>query len=53
MKTIIPIRTGNTFTSNYIEYESNRVKDKMSSIKEYLDMIMPYINDLIDQHKTQ
>ena len=46
-----PIRTGNAFSSNYIEYENHG--DKILSINEYLDKIEPYLNDLIDEHKTQ
>ena len=30
-----PIRTGNAFSSNYIEYESNGDKNKSLSVKEY------------------
>ena len=48
-----PIRTGNAFSSNYIEYESNGDKDKTLSIKEYLDGIKPYLNGLIDDLKTK
>ena len=48
-----PIRTGNVFSSNYIEYESKGDKDKTLSIEEYLDIIRPYLSDLIDKHKTQ
>ena len=46
------ITIGNAFSSNYIEYESNGDKDK-TSIKEYLDEIKPYLNNLKDNHKTQ
>ena len=48
-----PIRTGNAFGNNYIECESNGDKEKILSIEEYLDEIKPYLNDLIDDHKTQ
>ena len=48
-----PIRNGNAFKINYIEYESNGDKDKTLSIKEYLDEIRPYLNNLIDDHRTQ
>ena len=48
-----PIRIGNAFSSNCTENESNGDKDKILSIKEYLDMIRPYLNDLIDNNKTQ
>ena len=43
-----PIRTGNAFSSNYIEHESTGDKDKTSSMKEYLDKTKPYLSDLID-----
>ena len=46
-----PIRTGNAFSNNYIEYESNG--DKILSTKEYLDMIRQYVSDVINDHKTQ
>ena len=48
-----PIRNGNAFSSNYIEYESNRNNDKILLIDDYLDKIEPYLNDLIDNHRTQ
>ena len=48
-----PIRNGNAFSSNYIEYESNGDKNKSLSIKEYLDKVKTYLIDLIDYHKTQ
>ena len=48
-----PIRTDNAFTTNYIEYESNRNKDKMLLPEDYFDKIEPYLNDLIHNHKTQ
>ena len=48
-----PIRTGNAFNSNYIEYESNGDKDKTLSVKEYLHETKPHLDNLIDNHKTQ
>ena len=33
-----PVRTSNAFSNNYIEYESNGDKDKILSVKEYLDI---------------
>ena len=48
-----PIRAGNIFSSNYIEYESNGDKDKTLFIDNYLDKIEPYLNDLIYNYKTQ
>ena len=46
------IRTGNAFSSNYIEYESNGDKDKTLSIKEHLDEIRPYLNNFIENHRN-
>ena len=37
----------------YIEYEINGNKDKIVSVKEYLDMIRQYLTDTINNHKTQ
>ena len=48
-----PIKTGNTFSSNYIEYESNGDKDKILLIKKYLDIIKPYLSTMINNHKAQ
>ena len=48
-----PIRTGNAFSSNCIEYESNGYKDEMFSIKNFLDKIEPYLNNLIDDHRLK
>ena len=48
-----PIRTDNAFSSNYIEYGSNGDEDKKLSITDYLDKIRPYLNNLIDGHRSQ
>ena len=48
-----PTRIGNAFSSNYIEYKSNRDKDKSLSSKEYLDKIRPYLSGIINDYKTQ
>ena len=49
------IRTISVFDdkNNYIEYEINGDKDKILSVKYYLDMIRPYLRDIINDHKTQ
>ena len=47
------MKTKSAFNSNYIEYESRRDKDKNLSPKEYLDMIRPYLSDMINDHKTR
>ena len=48
-----PVRIGNAFSSNYIEYKSNGNKDKTLSSKYYLDELKPYLSDIINDHKTQ
>ena len=40
-----------TFDGNYIQYESKGDKRKNLSIKRYLEMIKPYLSDLINNHK--
>ena len=47
-----PVKTKIAFNDNYIEYESRGEKDKNLSPKEYLDMIRPYLRDMINNHKT-
>ena len=48
-----PIEGNNTFDNNYIQYESKGDKDKILSIREYLNMIRPYLVDMINYHKNQ
>ena len=48
-----PIKTNDAFNGNFIEYESKGDIDKTLSIKEYLFMIRPYLNDIINDHKSQ
>ena len=47
-----PIKTNDAFNNNYIEYESKGDKNKTLSVKEYLNMIRPYLRDIINDHKT-
>ena len=47
------MKTNDALNGNYIEYESKGDKDKTLSIKEYLDMIKPYLSNIINDHKTQ
>ena len=54
MKIIInQIRTNSSFNDNYIKYERNGDKNKTLSIKKYLNMIKPYLTDIIQDNKTQ
>ena len=48
-----PIRIGNVFSNNYVEYESNADKDKMLLTEKYLDKMRPYLRDIINDHETQ
>ena len=47
-----PIKTKGAFNNNYIEYESRGDKDKRLSVREYLYMIMPYLESMISNHKA-
>ena len=49
-----PIRTDSGFTginNNYIEYKSRGNRYENLSSKEYLDIIRPYLRDLINDHQ--
>ena len=45
------ITVNTAFNNNYIQYESKEDKDK--TISEYLDVIRPYLVDMINDHKNQ
>ena len=45
--------TNNAFINNCIQYESKGNKDKTLTVNEYLDMIIPYLSDIIIDCKTQ
>ena len=47
-----PIITKDAFNGNYIQYESKGDIRKNLSIKKYLNMIKPYLSDIINDHKT-
>ena len=47
------ISTKGAFNNNYIQYGSKGNKDKILTSNEYLDMIRPYLSDIINDHKTQ
>ena len=49
------VKTKSAFNGNYIEYESRgdrKDRDKNLSEEEYLDMIRPYLRDMINNHKA-
>ena len=47
-----PILVKTSFKNNYKYYESRGDKDTKLSVKQYLYKIMPYLSDLINDHKT-
>ena len=48
-----PIITNGGFNNNYIQYESRVNKDKILTSSKYLDMIKPYLSDIINDNETQ
>ena len=47
-----PIKTKIGFEGNYKEYENRGDKDENFSPQEYLNMIRPYLRDMINNHKV-
>ena len=47
-----PIKTNDAFNNNFTENESKGDEDTILSIKKYLDMIRPYLSNIINDHKT-
>ena len=47
------VKTKSAFNGNYIEYEIKGDKDKHLSTDEYLDIVKPYLRDMINDHKTR
>ena len=43
-----PKKIKGAYNDNYVEYENNGDKDKRLSIEEYLNMIRPYLSNIID-----
>ena len=48
-----PVIAKVSFNNSYIQYETIGDKGKNLSIRKYLDMIRPYLSDIINNHKTQ
>ena len=48
-----PIIANSAFKNNYIQYESKGNKEKTLATSEYLDMIRPYLSDIINDHEAQ
>ena len=47
-----PIEIKSAFDSNYIEYESRGDNNENLLLEEYLNIIRPYLRDMIDNHKA-
>ena len=47
-----PVRADNFWSNNYIEYKSNGNKNKILSVREYLNKIRPYFKGIINNLKT-
>ena len=48
-----PIIARGAFNGSYIQYEGKVDKGKNLLIKEYLNIIKPYLSDIINNHKTR
>ena len=46
-----PVRVGNFWSRNYIEYDSNGDRNKILSIEEYPNKITPYLKHIINDYK--
>ena len=46
-----PVRAGNFWSNNYIEYESKRDRNKTLSVEQYLNKIRPYLKDILNDLK--
>ena len=47
-----PVRVGNFWNSNYIEYESNGDRKKMLLVEVYLNKIRSYLKEIINDLKN-
>ena len=47
-----PIKIGHAFDDNYIKYQSRGDKYSHLSLEKYLNIIRPYLRDMIDNHKA-
>ena len=48
-----PIITNGAFNNSYIQYESKGNIDKVLTLSGYLDMMKPYLSDIINNYKIQ
>ena len=48
-----PIEIKSAVDGSYVEYESRGDRKAMLSLDEYLNTIIPYLRDMIDDHKAR
>ena len=48
-----PKEVKSAFNGNYVLYESKGDKDNKLALYEYIDIIRPYLKDMIDNHKAR
>ena len=48
-----PIIVNGGFNNNYIQYDSRGDKDKVLTVNEYLNIIRPYLRDMINDSKIK
>ena len=47
-----PVKVGNFWSSNYIDYKSNSDRNKILSVEEYLNKIRQYLKDMNNLKKS-
>ena len=46
-----PVRVNNFLSNDYIEYKSNGDKNRILSVEEYLDKVIPCLKDIVNDPK--
>ena len=51
IKNLFAVRVNNFLSNNYIEYKSNGDKNRILSVEEYLDKVIPCLKDIVNDLK--
>ena len=51
IKNLFAVRVNNFLSNNYIEYKSNGDKNRILSVEEYLDKVIPCLKDIVNDPK--
>ena len=51
IKNLFAVRVNNFLSNNYIEYKSNGDKNRIISVEEYLDKVIPCLKDIVNDPK--